>query len=131
ALVFGFGGMSDRNGRLTFNPRLPADWSHLRFRMTWRGSRLIVQITQDELVIEVVERGEEEVRVRVRGEAYSATVDRPLRVPLPDQGPRIDGLVSNVPQTGGTRADGTTITAGVPEPMVVEELSEEDLPPPE
>ena len=31
------------------------------------------------------------------------------------------GLLGEKPQTGGTRADGTKITAGVPEPMVFDE----------
>ena len=121
ALTFGFAGMNDRNGRLSFAPRLPKEWSHLAFKLAWRGSRLQVTITQDELRVEVLEKGEDEVRVRVRGEVHSATIDRPLRVALPDQGPRIDGLLGKVPQTGGTRADGTTITAGVPEPMAFDE----------
>src|SRR5690606_33813074 len=121
ALTFGFAGMNDRNGRLSFAPRLPKEWSHLAFKLAWRGSRLQVTITQDELRIEVLEKGEDEVRVRVRGEVHSATIDRPLRVALPDQGPLIDGLLGKVPQTGGTRADGTTITAGVPEPMAFDE----------
>ena len=45
-LVFGFAGMRDRNGRLSFDPRLPAGWPWLRFRLRWRGSRLLVELTQ-------------------------------------------------------------------------------------
>src|SRR5690606_29370958 len=100
---------------------LPEGWPYLAFKLTWRGSRLAVRITQDELTVEVLEKAEDEVRVRVRGEAYVATIDQPLTVPLPDQGPRIDGLLGKVPKTGGTRADGTTITAGVPEPMALDD----------
>lgn len=120
-LAFGFAGMSDRNGRLGFDPRLPAEWDRLAFRLAWRGSRLLVELTQDALAITVLEAGEEEVRVRVRGELHTATAAQPLKVALPDQGPRIDGLLGDKPQVGGTRADGTKITAGVPEPMMFDE----------
>ena len=36
------------------------------------------------------------------------------------QGDRIDGLLGNKPILGGTRSDGTRITAGVPEPIAFE-----------
>ncbi len=121
ALVFGFAGMGDRNGRLAFDPRLPVGWPCLRFRVAWRGSRLLVEVTQDALSISIVEDGEPDVHVRVRGTLHVVTRDQPLRVPLAHQGPRIDGLLGEKPKTGGTRADGTKITAGVPEPMVFEE----------
>ncbi len=121
ALVFGFAGMGDRNGRLSFDPRLPVGWPSLRFRIAWRGSRLLVELSQDQLSISVVEEGEPGVHVRVLGDLHVITREEPLRVALEDQGPRIDGLLGEKPQTGGTRADGTKITAGVPEPMVFDE----------
>ncbi len=117
ALVFGFAGMGDRGGRLSFDPRLPATWPSLRFRVAWRGSRLLVELTQDEIAISVVEAAEPHVRVRVKGEVHEVSAEEPLRVALDDQGPRIDGLLGEKPRTGGIRSDGTRITAGVPEPM--------------
>ncbi len=50
ALVFGFAGMRDRGGRLSFDPRLPACWPSMRFPIAWQGSRLRVELTQAELV---------------------------------------------------------------------------------
>jgi alpha,alpha-trehalose phosphorylase len=123
ALVFGFGGMRDRGGRLSFDPRLPKAWPSLRFPITWRGSRLRVELTQDELAITVERTGEHEVHLSVRGEEYVVSADSPLRVPLADQGDRIDGRLGDKPILGGTRADGTRITAGVPEPISFEELA--------
>lgn len=121
ALAFGFAGMGDRNGRLSFEPRLPAGWNALRLRVAWRGTRLLVDLTQDAITFTVLEQGAEpEVRVRVHGEVH-VVGDEPVRVPLADQGARHDGLLGEKPQVGGTRADGTKITAGVPEPMVFEE----------
>ena len=42
-------------------------------------------------------------------------------VALDGHGPRIDGVLGDRPQTGGTRADGSRITAGVPDPMPLED----------
>ncbi|WP_110180510.1 glycoside hydrolase family 65 protein [Nocardioides solisilvae] len=118
ALVQGFGGMRDHQRRLTFDPRLPASWSSLAYHLSWRGSRLRVEVTQDLLRIELV-AGDAPVEVEVRGKPATVTVEAPLEVPLEHQGPRIDGLLGDKPQTGGVRADGTKITAGVPDPVVI------------
>ena len=117
ALVFGFGGMRDHGGRLSFDPRLPVTWPGLRFRIGWHGSRVQVDLAQDRVTFTIVEVGEPEVPLTVRGTAYVVTKDAPLVVELPDQGDRIDGLLGDHPIIGGTRADGSTITAGVPEPI--------------
>ena len=121
AMIFGFAGMGDRNGRLSFDPRLPKGWSTLRFRIAWRGSRLLVEMDQDSLTLTVLQPAEAEVRVRVDGQTHTFSFGQPLTVRLDGQGPRYDGLLGDKPQVGGTRADGTKITAGVPEPMVFED----------
>ncbi|MFA6299450.1 MAG: hypothetical protein WC642_09805, partial [Nocardioides sp.] len=46
---------------------------------------------------------------------------RPLEVRLDCHGVRIGGVLGERPLVGGHRADGTQITAGVPEPMVFED----------
>ena len=123
ALVFGFGGMRDRGGRLSFDPRLPTAWPSLCFAVRWRGSTLRVEVDHEELVVRVEERGEEDVHVWVRGQEHAVPVDGALRVPLDHHGDRIDGLLGSTPILGGTRADGTRITAGVPDPIDFEELA--------
>jgi alpha,alpha-trehalose phosphorylase len=47
AAVAGFGGMRDHGGRITFAPRLPPRLSRLRFRMTFQGRTLLVDIHRD------------------------------------------------------------------------------------
>jgi alpha,alpha-trehalose phosphorylase len=44
ALVWGFGGMRDHGGKLTFAPRLPPTLSALEFALRWRGAKLHVSI---------------------------------------------------------------------------------------
>ena len=124
ALVFGFGGMRDHDGRLSFSPRLPVTWPGLTFRICWHGSRILVELTQDRVVFTVLAAGEPVVPLTVRGKEYVLSKDAPLVVDLPDQGDRIDGLLGEHPIIGGTRADGSTITAGVPDPILPPEDSE-------
>ena len=44
ALVAGFGGLRDYDGEVEFSPRLPAEWSGLRFRLQVRGQLLEVDM---------------------------------------------------------------------------------------
>ncbi|RSM67587.1 glycoside hydrolase family 65 protein [Kibdelosporangium aridum] len=44
ATVAGFGGMRDHHGKLTFAPRLPPELTKIAFRMTFRGSKIGVEI---------------------------------------------------------------------------------------
>ena len=128
ALVNGFGGMRDREGRLSFDPRLPEGWESLRFRLAWRGRRLEVLVAEDSLTLALVE-GTEEVPVAVRGEELVVPPDEPLRVSLDGHGERIAGLLGERPLIGGRRADGTLITAGVPDPIGFDDEDEDELDP--
>src|SRR3546814_3478981 len=44
ALVYGFAGMRDDGGRISFAPRLPEEWSGLAFPLTIKGQVLRVEI---------------------------------------------------------------------------------------
>ena len=44
ALAYGFGGMRDYNGVITFDPRLPETWERLTFQITLQGSRIRVDL---------------------------------------------------------------------------------------
>jgi alpha,alpha-trehalose phosphorylase len=116
ALVQGFGGMRDHGGALSFDPRLPEAWEALRFRVCWQGSRVLVELSEEEVGF-TVETGERDVPLLVRGRQYVVSPGEQVVVALADQGARIDGLLGDHPVIGGVRADGSTITAGVPEPI--------------
>ena len=49
ALVAGLGGMRDFDGQLSFAPRLPTRINRLEFSLLWRGLRLRVDVTSDEV----------------------------------------------------------------------------------
>jgi alpha,alpha-trehalose phosphorylase len=113
ALVYGFGGMRDYNGQITFDPRLPESWESLTFRVLLHGTRLGVKLTSRKIEF-TMEDGDEPVVVSVRGQDIKVGPGGPVAVPLEDQGPRITGDISLAAQRGGRRSDGSLITATVP-----------------
>ncbi|KRE61301.1 glycosyl hydrolase family 65 protein [Nostocoides sp. Soil756] len=126
-LVGGFGGMRDHGGMLRFDPRLPEGWGSLTFRLTWRGSRLRVRLAEHELEL-TVEEGAASVPVEVRGQAHEVAPGTPVVVTLDGHGERLSGLLGRRPRLGGTRADGSRITAGVPDPIPFEVVEPFDGP---
>ncbi len=112
ALVSGFGGMRDHWGDLTFDPRLPADWPSLTFRLGWRGTALKVTITVDALTVEAGEG--DPVEFSVRGEPHVVAGGATVSVPLADQGPVIAGRPTLRDIGDNLREDGTMLSASVP-----------------
>ena len=112
ALVYGFAGMRDHDGAITFDPRLPQSWAALSFRITIGDTRLRVTIRSSSVDFEV-EVGVA-VTVSVRGQEVIVTDESPVSVKLDGQGPQIDGEPDATALRGTLRADGTLITASVP-----------------
>jgi alpha,alpha-trehalose phosphorylase len=110
SLVYGFGGFRDHRGRYTFDPRLPEGWPSLTFRLSLRGTRVLVTVRQTEIEF-TVESGDG-VSVDVRGKQVELSTGSPTTVPLDGQGPRIEGAPA--PVAGRHRADGSVIGAIVP-----------------
>ncbi len=112
ALAFGFGGMRDFDGHLTFDPRLPEQWERLTFRFRVGGTRVRAELTQDQYVFSVEEGTE--ASFTVRGRHVSVGAHEPVVVELADQGPRLKTYDGRSPMVGGQREDGSIITASVP-----------------
>ena len=111
-LAYGFGGMRDYDGVLTFDPRLPEGWESLTFRVTWHGSRLRVTVSAD--AIELVAETGDGAQVDVRGETVHVVAGEATRVALDGQGARFAGRPGLRALSGNRREDGTLITATVP-----------------
>jgi len=116
ALVSGFGGFRDHGAgqgddQWLLDPRLPASWSSLVYRLTLRGTRVRVTVRADELEL-YVEQGPGPVSFNVRGEIVTVKHGSPVVVPLEHQGSMLAGEPVN--PAGIQRADGTVITAIVP-----------------
>ncbi|NQX29316.1 glycoside hydrolase family 65 protein [Microbacteriaceae bacterium VKM Ac-2854] len=112
ALVYGFGGMRDHGGRITFEPRLPSEWTKLSFRVTLHGTRVRVEVGQDAMVL-TVEEGDS-ATFSVRDEFVHVAAGNPVTVGLGHQGPRLTGAPTTSDIEGTRRADGSVITASIP-----------------
>lgn len=63
ALVYGFGGLRDFDGRIQFDPRLPKDWKRLGFSLRIRDTRLRVDLTHETMTLRLSEGTSLEVEV--------------------------------------------------------------------
>ena len=89
AIVHGFGGLREDGDRLSFDPKLPAHWSSLTYRMSWRGSDVEVRLETGALIISASPESQPvdgSFRCTVRGEEISLAPGSSRIVPLPDQG---------------------------------------------
>ena len=96
---------------LRLDPRLPESWEGLSFQVTLRGTRVRVDLTQNQISFTIVQG--ERAEVSVRGHRVTVCTESPVHIPLSDQGPRIDGPVPSI--NGDRRPDGTLITPSVPQ----------------
>jgi alpha,alpha-trehalose phosphorylase len=78
-LIYGFGGMRDDDGTLSFRPRrAPGDSGRLRFPITWRGRMLQVDISLD--TVEYALREGDRLVIRHEAEEIELTREQPLAV---------------------------------------------------
>ena len=68
ALIFGFGGVRDFDGRLSFTPCLPREWDELAFTLRFRDRQLRVRLTHEEERYQL-EDGQP-LEVTIRGERH-------------------------------------------------------------
>jgi alpha,alpha-trehalose phosphorylase len=84
ALVAGLGGMRDFNGQLSFAPRLPSRISNLEFSLLWKGLRLRVNVTPEEVTYSLRNGGGSARLVLVHhGKEVEVTQVKPVAVPIP------------------------------------------------
>jgi alpha,alpha-trehalose phosphorylase len=112
ALVYGFGGLRDHGGVVTFDPRLPDGWTSLRFAFQLQGSRVRAELTPDRLTL-TLEEGRGGV-VSVRGQEIEIRGSDPVPIPLFGQGLRLPTLTGFVPLVHGRPANADEVTIGLP-----------------
>jgi alpha,alpha-trehalose phosphorylase len=112
SLVWGFGGLRDYEGVLTMDPRLPAGWEGIRYRITVKGSRLRVELRRESVQLRLEEG--EGVELAIRGEQVSVRPGQPVLIPLDGQGPIRHGSPSASAIRGELRPDGSVMTASIP-----------------
>ncbi len=78
ALVFGFGGIRDFDGRLSFAPVLPRSWNSLEFPLRFRDRQIRVRINHDEERY-LLDKGAP-LEITIRGESYLLSDDAPVAI---------------------------------------------------
>ena len=81
AVVNGFGGMRDNEGRLSFAPRLPPALTRLSFRITWRGRRLCVEVADSQALYRLTDG--EALEITHYGERFTIQPTEPLTLKVP------------------------------------------------
>jgi alpha,alpha-trehalose phosphorylase len=81
AAVCGFGGMRDHGGSLTFAPRVPEALARLRFRVTFRGRLIQVEIGARRAVYTLHDG--EPLEISHHGEAVRLKPGEPLTLDIP------------------------------------------------
>jgi alpha,alpha-trehalose phosphorylase len=113
ALTYGFGGFRDCKGTFSVDPRLPESWTSLTYRVTLHDARVRVLVEQEQVSL-ALEAGSE-AELTVRGKRVTVTAEETVVVPLDGQGPRLPGVAPAWVKDGVRRADGSVITASVPD----------------
>lgn len=80
SIVEGFGGMRMKEGKLSFEPKIPVQWQSYSFKVNFRNQVVKVFVKKDESVFEVA--GTNEVEIMVNREIYKLTPEGKLRVKL-------------------------------------------------
>ncbi|MEZ0382361.1 glycoside hydrolase family 65 protein [Mycobacterium sp. pW045] len=81
ALVAGFGGLRDDQGVLALNPALPEGISRLRFRLRWRGFRVTVTATDDEVSYTLRDGPDGRLTIHHAGKELELSTQAPTTVP--------------------------------------------------
>jgi len=79
SLVFGFGGVRDFDGDLSFEPALPRLWTSLSFSLRFCKRQIRVRLAHDEETYLVDEGGP--LEITVRGERHVLTPGTPVTIP--------------------------------------------------
>jgi alpha,alpha-trehalose phosphorylase len=97
ALVVGFGGMRDWEGRLSFAPQLPDGITRLRFSLRWRGLRLGVDIEPDRATYTLQGGTDAALTFRHNGNDVTVTTGKPVTEPIGKRTP----MLPRPPQPSG------------------------------
>ncbi|MBB5162828.1 glycoside hydrolase family 65 protein [Mycobacterium sp. AZCC_0083] len=86
ALVAGFGGLRDDEGCLYLDPQLPDGISRLRFRLRWRGFRLVVDVGHDQVSYALRDGPDGTFTIRHGGRDVTLSTQSPTTVALRARG---------------------------------------------
>jgi len=82
ALVAGFGGLRDQDGRLSFDPALPDALSRLCFSVNWRDLRVRVDIRHGQVTYTVRDGPGTTLELLHAGRPITVTTEKPVTIPI-------------------------------------------------
>ncbi|HSN54826.1 MAG TPA: beta-phosphoglucomutase family hydrolase, partial [Candidatus Sulfomarinibacteraceae bacterium] len=85
-ITYGFAGMRDHDGVLSFEPRLPIQWESMSFPLTVRGSELEVEIERERATYRL--RTGEALAIRHHDEEVVLHRGEPVTLPIRERQPR-------------------------------------------
>lgn len=88
ALIYGFAGLRDHGGVLSFSPRLPAQWTGMRFRLHVRGCRLEVDLDHAAATYTLRDGGR--LVIRHQQKEIVLTEEEPLSMPIARKPRRVE-----------------------------------------
>ncbi len=81
-IVYGFSGMRSDGEVLSFKPSIPAHWNGYSFQVTYRGSVIRVEVSQEEGIFKILTG--ESVKVKVNGDEFQLD-QQGISVPIKDK----------------------------------------------
>ncbi|MFY9658429.1 MAG: glycosyl hydrolase family 65 protein, partial [Methylocystis sp.] len=81
-VVFGFAGVSLSSDGMAIDPRLPAHWRSVGFRLQWCGRHVKIKIDQDNKRLEVTLETGEPMTLLVNSDPHEVRRDQILRLRL-------------------------------------------------
>ena len=80
SIVYGFGGLRIEDNKLSLKPFLPEQWSSYSFKLLFRGHRLEVKVSPNE--VEITQQAGCPCELLVHGVPYSVEADSKLQIPV-------------------------------------------------
>lgn len=69
--VCGFGGIRMLEGKLRINPKLPSNWSNLKFSIKWHNVNLNIEISKENITVKRKDNFNEKLEFEVFGKIYN------------------------------------------------------------
>ncbi len=85
-LIYGFAGMRDTHGDLSFDPRIPVQWEGMSFPLAVRGRELRVDMEHEKVVYHLVEG--DELTVHHQGTEVTLRTGKPVEMPVRQAEPK-------------------------------------------
>ncbi len=93
-LIYGFAGLRDRLGRLSFSPRLPVQWEGMSFRLQISGSILDVDLDHDKATYTLLSG--DDLMIRHQQKEVVLRAERPKTMPIERAAPRVETTLDDI-----------------------------------